>query len=94
MNASDERYTWIVLSILAGGLLMALVFSLGPVGWAAPGQNPYRQTVPTRTPGFTPTAWVYLPYVAKQYAPGGVAAGGYVSTMPGQPGSYLPLATR
>ncbi len=91
MNAHDERYTWVILSILAGGLLAALVFSLGPTGWAAPDQNPYRQTVPTP---FTPTAWVYLPYVAKQYAPAGAFAGTAETLAFDPPGPRLPLAMR
>jgi uncharacterized membrane protein len=44
--------TWILL--LGLGLLFALASR--PVTWAAPGQNPYRQTVPTRTPVPPPTS--------------------------------------
>jgi LysM repeat protein len=39
-------------------LLGTLVFAVftGPDLWAAPGQNPYRQTVPTETPTSIPTS--------------------------------------
>ena len=41
---------WLVLlGILATGL------AVGPDLWAAPGQSPARQTVPTRTPSPSPT---------------------------------------
>ncbi|MFP4343711.1 MAG: hypothetical protein ACLFU8_03355 [Anaerolineales bacterium] len=43
--------TWILV------LVLVLLFALAsrPVTWAAPGQNPHRQTVPTRTPSPMPT---------------------------------------
>jgi hypothetical protein len=50
-NISKKKAVfWLVLSVMLTVALMT-----GPDLWAAPGQSPARQTVPTRTPVPSPT---------------------------------------
>jgi hypothetical protein len=53
--------------ILVGVLIAAM--AIGPDLWAAPGQYPERQTVPTRTPTLLPTESLPPPPTATSHPP-------------------------